>query len=298
MPKLSIQEQFVVYLQNFFTGSYSFDLDVSSWEWEQLWSPETFRWKVGVTPFTNISVIAITWVLYFAMIFGIKAFMANREGLKLTTITCAHNIFLSLWSFGMCAVAVYEVYKVGTTKGIDEVFCTTDQNTLKGPLYYIMYMYYISKFYELLDTVILVLRKKTLIFLHWYHHAIVIVMVWTWLEYGVTFSALGMIANTFVHVFMYYYYYATCIGQKVWFKQHLTSAQIFQFSLSFILSVPYLYFHFQKACPGWNAFVFSSLVNGSFLILFVDFYHKAYLQRKAKEEEKKKAGAVETKKDQ
>lgn len=109
-----------------------------------------------------------------------------------------------------------------------------------------MYSYYLSKFYELFDTVILVLKKvsqsyyykeltvlkKPIIFLHWYHHAIVILMVWTWIEYGIVFSryyhgslagqfnyySLGMLANTLVHVFMYYYYYLAARGKSVWFK--------------------------------------------------------------------------------
>ena len=39
------------------------------------------------------------------------------------------------------------------------MFCTTQVEQMRGRLFYGLYVYYLSKFYELLDTVILVLKK-------------------------------------------------------------------------------------------------------------------------------------------
>ncbi|KAI8846894.1 GNS1/SUR4 family-domain-containing protein [Chytridium lagenaria] len=199
------------YITEFLTGPFSLDLDITKWEWEQLWSPFGFRWAVGTTPLSNLRVIAIAWVIYFSTIIGLRMYMSGREPFKLTGITAAHNMILCLWSLAMFLGTITEIAKIAYTRGIDEVFCTTEAANVQGPLYYTMYIYYISKFYELLDTVILVLKKKPLIFLHWYHHAFVILMVWTWLQYGIVFSSIGMMANTLVHVFMYYYYYASSL---------------------------------------------------------------------------------------
>ena len=52
-----------------------------------------------------------------------------------------------------------------------------------GPLGYFTYMFYLSKYYELIDTVILALRKKPTIPLHVYHHAIMLFGAWAWFAY-------------------------------------------------------------------------------------------------------------------
>lgn len=41
-----------------------------------------------------------------------------------------------------------------------------------GPIGLAAYIFYLSKYYEFVDTFILVLRKKPVIFLHVYHHAV------------------------------------------------------------------------------------------------------------------------------
>nr|KAJ3403374.1 hypothetical protein HK105_004095 [Polyrhizophydium stewartii] len=202
--------------------------------------------------------------------------MAGREPMKLRLVTAAHNLFLCGISLAMFAAGLAGTVSRARARGIDEIFCSNDKDGMRGLLPFTLYMYYLSKFVELFDTVILVLKKKPVIFLHWYHHAIVILMVWSWLQFDVAFATQGMIANTLIHVFMYYYYYASSLGQNVWYKKYITTGQIVQFTLSFVLSVPYVYFHFQKGCSGWSAFVFSMVVNGSFLLLFIDFYRRTY----------------------
>ncbi|VDL66713.1 unnamed protein product [Nippostrongylus brasiliensis] len=47
-----------------------------------------------------------------------------------------------------------------------------------GPASFWACMFAFSKIAELGDTVFLVLRKRPVIFLHWYHHAVVLVYCW------------------------------------------------------------------------------------------------------------------------
>jgi fatty acid elongase 3 len=222
-----------------------------------------------------------------------QAYMRKRKPLSLRWATALHNLALCLGSAAMFVVAVVATWRRARSQGVAEVFCSrsapaptsTPDPSATGLLFFTMYAYYLSKFWELLDTVILVLKKKPLIFLHYYHHAIVILMVWTWLEWGIPFAALGMIANTLIHVFMYYYYGVTSLGYRVWFKRYLTSAQIVQFAASFLLALPYLYLHVTRGgCHGFQAFLFSMAVNATFLLLFIQFYASAYGGKQAKRE--------------
>ena len=50
------------------------------------------------------------------------------------------------------------------------------------------------------------------LFLHVYHHAVVLLMAWSWLEYRQTLQFGGLLFNTAVHVLMYYYYFRRVLG--------------------------------------------------------------------------------------
>ena len=64
-----------------------------------------------------------------------------------------------------------------------------------------------SKFFELIDTVFLVLHKRPVIFLHWFHHITVLMYCWhsfaTEQATGLWFAGM----NYSVHSIMYTYYF-------------------------------------------------------------------------------------------
>ncbi|TPX47228.1 very-long-chain 3-oxoacyl-CoA synthase [Synchytrium endobioticum] len=257
---------------------FNLHMDTSRWDWSQLLHPDDFEWIAGVTPLSDLRFILITWGTYFATIISLKMYMQRREACRLNTATAIHNAALCIGSLFMFILTVIDTFDRASKMGLSEIFFTTRPETVKGRLMWTMYMYYISKYQELLDTVILVLKKKPVIFLHWYHHAIIIFMVWTWLEFKILYSVLGMMANALVHVFMYYYYFVSSMGKTVWFKRYLTSGQIIQFIMSFLLSIPYVYYHYTlgRDTVSWIPFLFSMSVNGSFLLLFIQFYRRSY----------------------
>jgi elongation of very long chain fatty acids protein 7 len=101
-----------------------------------------------------------------------------------------------------------------------------------------VYMYFICKLIELLDTVFFVMRKKQrqISFLHLYHHAMMPICAWIGVRFvpGGHATLLGLV-NSFIHILMYAYYMLSAFGPKMqkylWWKKHLTSLQLVQFSI-------------------------------------------------------------------
>ena len=83
-----------------------------------------------------------------------------------------------------------------------------------------VYLHYLCKYLDMLDTVIIVLRKKReqLSFLHLYHHSSIVV-VWGWVVHTWPADAsavycYGAWINACVHVVMYFYYGLTAVGYR------------------------------------------------------------------------------------
>jgi hypothetical protein len=82
---------------------------------------------------------------------------------------------------------------------------------------------------------------------------------------------------------MYYYYLTQTLGGDVWWKKHLTSAQITQFILDLILLQGYWYYqsYLGFQCIGdLRIIMFADTVLLSFLVLFINFFLQTYKKGK------------------
>jgi hypothetical protein len=117
--------------------------------------------------------------------------------------------------------------------GVAGLFCPPQElasdELMTGTLGYFIYIFYLSKYVELIDTFILIAKGKDLLFLHCYHHCSMLFVTWSWFAFpwleGAWWCA---VVNSIIHSFMYYYYLQAANGKNIWWGKYLTSAQIFQ----------------------------------------------------------------------
>jgi len=222
---------------------------------------------------------------YLISIHLLQGFMQNRSAYNLKYFRIAHNAFLCFGSFIMVLGMAKEIIKAYQIGGAEALYCdSNDIQFQQTDLYNWYYIFFLSKFYEFIDTYILILRKKPVIFLHSFHHFITAYICWLGLydHTAIQWTVIGL--NGTVHVFMYYYYLAVSCNSDVWWKKHITSLQITQFVIDLIAGWPFFYsiLVLGKKCSGTvQVLGFSHLVLLSFLLLFINFYRSAYKPSKS-----------------
>uniref|UniRef100_A0A2K6GXW9 Elongation of very long chain fatty acids protein n=1 Tax=Propithecus coquereli TaxID=379532 RepID=A0A2K6GXW9_PROCO len=199
--------------------------------------------------------ILLTYV-YFVLSLGPRI-MANRKPFQLRGLMIVYN-------FSLVAFSLYIVYEMVR----------------------VAWLFLFSKFIELMDTVIFILRKKDgqVTFLHVFHHS---VLPWSW-WWGVKFAPGGMgsfhaMINSSVHVVMYLYYGLSALGPVaqpyLWWKKHMTAIQLIQFVL---VSLHISQYYFMPSCNyQYPVIIHLVWMYGTiFFVLFSNFWYQSYTKGK------------------
>lgn len=135
------------------------------------------------------------------------------------------------------------------------------------------------------DTAFIILRKRPLIFVHWYHHSTV--LMFTFFGYYKKVPAGGwfMTINFGVHAIMYTYYTlkACRINTPRILPILITSLQILQMVVGVLVSVIAYFWRQEDGCSMTeNELFWSALLYTSYFILFANFFIQAYIIPKDK----------------
>jgi len=118
-------------------------------------------------------------------------------------------------------------------RGLFNTFCDVNEDSWNKGMGYLMWLFYLSKYYEFVDTLILIVKKKEPSFLQEYHHIGALLSMWS---LTVTKTGLGysfLLLNSGVHSIMYAYFATTVYpmtrGMLSIVKRYITLMQITQF---------------------------------------------------------------------
>ncbi|XP_034252309.1 elongation of very long chain fatty acids protein 7-like [Thrips palmi] len=222
--------------------------------------------------------------LYFVKKCG-PAFMANRQPYNVKSIMIVYNIIqiiANAYVFISAAQLWVSELKSITCQPIDYSVTETTRQMAN-----LVWMYYVLKIADLIDTVLFVLRKKgsQATFLHVYHHCAMVMGGYLGCRFmlnGHVFL-LGVI-NAFVHTVLYSYYLLAALRpetREASWKKYITVLQLVQFVILFVHNIFPLVTpdcHIQKI---WSVIL---VVQNVFMFaMFSDFYAKAYCSKKKKQ---------------
>lgn len=240
--------------------------DVRTADWPLVYGP----WYPGITV-----------VAYIAF-----CFYARRLTKNLPTYALKHTILA--YNLAMLFLNIYMVYEFFYVAIMDEYDWGCEPvdysySPLAVRMASVCWVYYITKYAELLETIFFALRKKysQITFLHCYHHVTMLTLWWCvtkWTPGGQSFLFGG--CNSFVHFVMYTYYGMSAMGPSVrkylWWKKYITILQLTQFVALFF----YCIVNVLKKCD-FPKYLCLSMVGYSvtLAILFLNFYVHAYASK-------------------
>merc|ERR1712130_536300 len=221
-----------------------------------------------IVPFVAVAI-------YGMAIIGGKKYFETRERWNLRYTLALWNLFLSVFSTMGALRMVPHVLHHYLDRPLRVNLCDDiEVNYGRGNTGLWTILFVCSKFPELLDTFFIIVHKKPLIILHWYHHITVLLYCWSSYVNKVPAGPLFAAMNYCVHAIMYGYYCLMAMRMKPkWMKPIvITIAQILQMALGVVVTIAQLYYYFNdpdKTCQYSSAILWSAfLMYASYLLLF------------------------------
>jgi len=200
-----------------------------------------------------------------------------------------HNVGLAIASLVMLIGILAVSHQSGKLNSIHAALCDpfldVESATLVGRYFYL------SKYWEWVDTAFLITARKDVSWLQYTHHMSTAILVFANLTPVISSaSLLACFTNTFVHVFMYFYF-AFPHGFLKKFRQFITIIQIIQHMMC-LSGFIYMYINIDNCVTTTLGIKMCLMLYAMYLTFFVLFYIVQYVQGGSKDSLIKKAKLV------
>jgi len=253
-----------------------------------LWKPSAaaFYWCVD-NPYFSYATVTI----YALLIYLGRKYMATREPFKWRNTMAAWNLLLSIYSLIAALRIGLPVLHFVTSDSFRDTLCEHKEiNYGRNSVGFYLTTFVWSKYFELLDTFFIIIHKKPLILLHWYHHISVLVFAWDSAAKKAPAAPIFAAMNASVHFIMYGYYFLTTIKYKgKWMSpMFITIAQISQMVVGTSIAIFTLYYYVtdkstENPCQiNLHNVISAFVMYGSYLALFLQFFISKYILKNKK----------------
>ncbi|XP_067131601.1 very long chain fatty acid elongase 6-like [Centruroides vittatus] len=220
---------------------------------------------------------------YVIIIFSLQTYMKSRPPFQLRWPLVIWNILLAAFSICGTLRLLPGLWILIREFGFMFSVCNLSFALKYHPLPLWMSLFTWSKLIEFGDTLFIVLRKRKVIFLHWYHHALTLISIWHVNSNESSSIYWCMTLNMFVHSFMYSYYAVTAMKVKVpvFIAMTITIMQIAQMFMGCFVNLLATYMYYSgKYCEQTNTtLLLLNFMCFSYAWLFCRFFRDSYLKR-------------------
>ncbi|KAJ2396724.1 hypothetical protein GGI23_003799 [Coemansia sp. RSA 2559] len=208
-----------------------------------------------------------------------QAKSAPRTGANLKPFIVAHNLILAIYSLWTFVDFFPEVLRAVVNHGLKDGLCDAHAVLWSGKLLKHGLLFYLSKYYEFIDTAIILAKGRDVGRLQTFHHAGAVLVMWFGNYTQSPYLSFFVFENSIIHTLMYSYYTLTALGLRPPGKQILTRMQIAQFYIALSGGACYLaLFRCQNTAQTWFTCVFMAYIV-ELIRLFTLFARKTYGQR-------------------
>ncbi|ODM97555.1 putative fatty acid elongation protein 3 [Orchesella cincta] len=250
-----------------------------------------------VDPFYWVSLMETNWkvafyaaAVYIFVIFGLQNYMKSRPPFELRKLLFIWNLSLGIFSvIGFVRYVPGFLFVLNQPNGFYKSICVKDGMDVPTGFWTLLFAF--SKFWELGDTILIVLRKRRLVLIQYYHHVVTMIVVWIVGPLVEPIARWYTVLNFFVHSLMYPYFSLRAIGIRVpvFIANLITFLQLSQMIIGFTVNMTSLY-HQQigNDCVRYPISIQAfSLVYGSFIFLFGKLFYDSVIKSGRRRTEKK-----------
>jgi len=180
-------------------------------------------------PMASFSAATSVAIAYLAFVFVGRIVMSAIA--PLDTLTYPVRFIYNIVQMMLCSYMTIEAGALAYRNNYNIQPCNAF-DTANPPVGPLLWLFYLSKILDFVDTIVIVLGKKwgQLSFLHVYHHTTIFLFYWVNNNVGYDGDIYLTIAlNGLIHTIMYTYYFVSMHSRDIWWKKYLTLMQMIQF---------------------------------------------------------------------